>query len=257
MTGSSFYFTAAIDSVAVAINVEAKSRYGYIERLLCDAVPPPARIVELGSAPGDQISHLASLGYETWSLDIGIASDEWAAEEEGRMLSLFRAAGVNHQEWNLEEAPYPLPSAHFDAVIMTEVFEHLRDYPIRSLEETKRVLRPGGHLFFTTPNAAYLLNRVRALRGESTGSSLRDWMYGVPHARHAREYTFGEIHSILNEVGLRIERSESRHFHVRAGRRGAVNLAVKYGMDLIARKRPTLGPQIVVVACADSFGTKP
>ncbi len=40
----------------------------------------------------------------------------------------------------------------FDAVIMTEVYEHLRDYPVRSLEEANRVLRRGGHLYFTTPN---------------------------------------------------------------------------------------------------------
>ena len=65
-------------------------------------------------------------------------------------------------------------------MIFTEVFEHLRDYPVRSLDEVARVLRPGGYLFFTTPNAAYLLNRLRLLRGGSVHTALDDWIGGVP-----------------------------------------------------------------------------
>src|SRR5436190_6553231 len=127
--------------------------------------PPPARVVELGAAPGEQSVGLARAGYEVTAVDLGIASDAWEGAAEGTMERKFAAEGISFVEWNLEEAPYPLPDATFDAVVMTEVFEHLRDYPARSLTEVHRILRPGGHLYFTTPNAAYIGNRVRLARG--------------------------------------------------------------------------------------------
>src|SRR5947208_956014 len=81
-------------------------------------------------------------------------------------------ARMDFVQWNLEETPYPLPDASFDAVVMTEVFEHLRDYPVRSLVETRRILRPGGRLYFTTPNAAYVAKRFKFLFGENPATAL-------------------------------------------------------------------------------------
>lgn len=230
------------------LSVEAQTRYGFVRGLLAQDFPPPASVVELGSAPGDQIADLARAGYTATSVDIGIAADAWGSGEEGRMSALLARAGVEDVTWNLEELPYPLPSASFDAVIMTEVYEHLRDYPVRSLQEVARILRPGGRLYFTTPNSAYLVNRLRAARGRSTASSLADWIGGLPHARHAREYTFGEVHELMSYVGLEVVYSTSRHFHLESGRRGLAQKAVKRALARLAVARPTLGPSIVVVA---------
>lgn len=44
----------------------------------------------------------------------------------------------------------PVPDASFDAVLCTEVLEHV-PYPIKALEELTRVLRPGGQLIVTAP----------------------------------------------------------------------------------------------------------
>ncbi|MDT4936924.1 MAG: hypothetical protein QOG80_595 [Pseudonocardiales bacterium] len=230
------------------LSVEAQQRYRYIGQLLAADFPPPARVVELGSAPGDQIAQLARQGYTATSVDIGTTADAWGSGEEGRMRRLLADAGVDDVAWDLEQVPYPLPDETFDAVIMTEVYEHLRDYPVRSLEETFRVLRPGGRLYFTTPNAAYLVNRGRALAGKSTASSLADWIGGIPHARHAREYTFPEIHELMARAGLRVVSSASRHFHLESGRTGGAKTLAKRALAKLAQIRPTLGPSIIVVA---------
>jgi SAM-dependent methyltransferase len=229
------------------LSVEAQARYAYVEKLLRADLRPPARVVELGAAPGDQIAQLARLGFRCTSLDIGEASDEWGAAEAGRMARLLDEAGVEDVRWDLEKTPYPLDDDSFDAVVMTEVFEHLRDYPLTSLQEIHRILRPGGRLYLTTPNAAYIVNRFRALRGAAPGSPLVDWMHGLPFARHAREYTFAEMDHLLATAGLRVVRRESRHFHIDVGRTGAAKV-VKQGIAAVAKARPTLGPQIVVVA---------
>jgi SAM-dependent methyltransferase len=230
------------------LSVEARRRYAFIEKLLTDTIPPPARVVELGAAPGDQISRLAGLGYQCTSVDIGVSSDQWGAGDIGRMTSLLAAAGVEDVTWDLEKTPYPLTDGAFDAVVMTEVYEHLREYPYRALEEVRRVLRPGGRLYFTTPNQAYVMNRLRLLAGRNVQTPLRDWIEGLPFARHAREYTFSELDELMARAGLVVRYRSSRHFHLSSGRTTATAKAMKAGLSLCARLRPTLGPSIIVVA---------
>lgn len=230
------------------LSAEAQRRYAFVRELLLQDFPPPARVVELGAAPGDQVAALAHLGYDATAVDLGVASDDWSDGTPGRMRSLLARAGVDLIVWDLEQTPYPLPDASFDAVVMTEVYEHLREYPIRSLLEVRRILSPGGRLYFTTPNAAYLANRLRLLAGRSVGSPLPDWIGGLPHARHAREYTVAEVEELMRRSGLAVRTVTSRHFHVRSGQTDAWAVVLKFAMDRLSRLRPTLGPSVIVVA---------
>jgi SAM-dependent methyltransferase len=230
----------------VGLHVEAQARYAFLVGLLEERLGPPARLVELGAAPGDQVAALADRGYATTAVDIGIASDEWADGTPGRMRGLFEDHGVRYVEWDLEQVPYPLEDDAYDGVIYTEVFEHLRDYPVRSLQEVARVLRPGGFLFFSTPNAAYVRNRLNLLAGRSVYTPMPDWIAGVPHARHAREYLFTEVDEAMRKAGLDVVVRTSRHFHQAGG--SAPKRLVKRGLNELAKRRSTLGPQIVMVA---------
>src|SRR5580692_2586535 len=47
----------------------------------------------------------------------------------------------------------PEPDASFDAILCTEVFEHIPD-PLRALDEFRRILKPGGTLILTAPFAS-------------------------------------------------------------------------------------------------------
>ena len=230
------------------LSVTAQPRYAFVAQLLRTDFPPPARVVELGSAPGDQIAAIARLGYHATSVDLGASEDAWGSGEKGYFRRLIEEAGVAHMTWNLEEVPYPLEDEAFDAVLMTEVLEHLREYPARSLEEVRRILRPGGRLYLTTPNSAYLMNRLRLLAGHTVHTALTDWIGGVPHARHAREYTFDEIDELMQHAGLTVVSRQSRHFHLDSGRVSTAARAGKAVLGQIAKKRATLGPAIIVVA---------
>lgn len=45
----------------------------------------------------------------------------------------------------------PFPDDNFDAIILREVIEHIRE-PERAIKEMKRVLKKGGRVILTTPN---------------------------------------------------------------------------------------------------------
>jgi SAM-dependent methyltransferase len=226
----------------------AQPRYDLVATLVQRDLSPPARIVELGSAPGHQIVQLAKMGFEATSVDLGAAEDEWGSGGPGRFRELLTEAGVRHIEWNLERLPFPLDDESFDAALMTEVIEHLREYPARSLAEVRRIIRPGGRLYLTTPNAAYLVARVRLLAGGSVHTPLQDWIGGLPHARHAREYTFREMDALLAHAGFIVKDRFSRHFYVQSGQTSVAARAAKLALDRLARARPTLGPSIIIVA---------
>ena len=226
----------------------AEERYAYVLELLSGTRPPPADLVELGAAPGAQCIALASVGYRVTAVDLGEASDEWGDEASGSMASAFERAGVKLVFWDLDATPYPLDDESFDLALMTEVLEHLREYPLQSLVEVRRILRPGGFLVLTTPNSASLQNRIRLVFGKSVHTPLADWMFGLPHARHAREYTAAELGQLVMRAGLEIVRFDARHFYIRSGRQGRLAVAIKRALDVLAHVRPSLGPGLVVLA---------
>ena len=230
----------------MSLHITAQARYEFLNHLISERLRPPAAIAELGAAPGDQICAIAKAGFNATAVDIGIDSDGWADNTEGRMQRLLHEHGVTFVEWDLDKVPYPLEDEAFDGVVFTEVFEHLRDYPVRSLQECARILKPGGYLFFTTPNAGYVMNRLRLLRGRSVYTPMQDWIGGVPHARHAREYLFSEVDQAMRIAGLDVVLRTSRHFHL--ADKSRVRRQAKRTLDLLARTRNTLGPLIVMVA---------
>lgn len=225
---------------------EAEERYAYLRELVLRTAPPPADLVDLGAAPGDQSLAFAALGFRVTAVDLGAA--EWSDEPSGSLEQRLAAGGVAFVRCDLDKTPYPLADASFDVAVLTEVLEHLREYPLRSLQEIARTLRPGGALVLTTPNAAYVRNRVNLALGRTVHTPLNDWLYGEPHARHAREYTVRELDTLLRRAELEPVLVAGRHFYRAAGNQTRTARAAKRLVDRVARRAPTLGPSLVVVA---------
>jgi SAM-dependent methyltransferase len=109
------------------------------------------RVLDLGCRSGALTRHLLE-GNNIVGLDVDAAALEKAA-----------ALGIEPVQANVEE-PLPFPDGSFDAVVAGELFEHLR-FPDALVAEIRRVLRPGGVLVGSVPNAFRLQSRLRFLLG--------------------------------------------------------------------------------------------
>jgi methionine biosynthesis protein MetW len=97
----------------------------------------------------------------------------------------------------------PFEEASFDLVTCTEVLEHLFE-PQAAVKEMVRVLRPGGRLLVTVPNAAHWRNRLDlALLGRWSGRG--DDLSGTEPWRdpHIRFFTTRSLRAMLQAAGLR------------------------------------------------------
>ncbi|MEY9998044.1 SAM-dependent methyltransferase [Streptomyces sp. V4I8] len=111
----------------------------------------------------------------------------------------------------------PFGSACADAVLFSEVIEHLVD-PDSALEELRRVLRPGGHLMLSTPNLAAWYNRGLLLAGVQpvfSEVSLRA-IHGRPGREvvgHLRLYTARALREFVAASGFEVVGITGAPFH--------------------------------------------
>jgi 2-polyprenyl-3-methyl-5-hydroxy-6-metoxy-1,4-benzoquinol methylase len=105
--------------------------------------------------------------------------------------------GLDVKTGTLEEVRFP--AASFDVVTLVDVFEHV-EAPGTLLNEVRRVLRPGGHVFIKVPNVRYVLLKHRTLR--RVPGLLRD----VFDAReHLAYYSRSSLTRMLESCGFHVE----------------------------------------------------
>jgi 2-polyprenyl-3-methyl-5-hydroxy-6-metoxy-1,4-benzoquinol methylase len=114
------------------------------------------RILDLGCGNGALCARLSAAGFEVVGCD---PSDEGIAlARQAHPHIMFHLLGAYDE-------PAILNDAHFDAVVSTEVIEHL--FLPRLLPRfAVRVLRPGGHLILSTPYHGYLKNLALSVTGQ-------------------------------------------------------------------------------------------
>ena len=151
------------------INLHARERYGALPSKFGSEIGPGMRVLDAGCGNG-------MLSYKAWSrgasvLGISIKQNEVdgcrAMFNRGRRVS---EATLRFENRNLYELPPA--GARFDAIICTEVLEHLRDdhAVCRMFFD---LLTPGGCLHVTTPNANHPDNRTSELDASEKGGHVR------------------------------------------------------------------------------------
>jgi SAM-dependent methyltransferase len=119
----------------------ASTRDAWVPRMLSE-LPAGARLLDAGAGECQYKKHCGHLKY--------VAQDNAVYDGTG-------APGLQMNKWDFSRIDIvsdilniPEPDASFDAVLCTEVLEHLPD-PVRALDEMARLLRPGGTFIITAP----------------------------------------------------------------------------------------------------------
>ena len=154
--------------------------------------------------------------------------------------------------FDAEKERFPYDDNTFDLVTWCEVIEHLTENPVHTLAEIHRVLKPGGALVLSTPNAS----RADSIANFLGGRNIYDpYHLGAPlkGSRHSREYTHSELKELIEGCGYVIDRIEDIDIYQPESRnrrlfRWALNNAVSrvtkghYRYHLFVRARKTERP---------------
>ena len=173
-----------------------------------------------------EVPTMQLVGVDCSTNSLNIAQAACARSDYGQRISLVRA----------DLASTPLASASADIAVCSEVVEHLLD-DTSVLREIYRVMRPGGVLLLTTPNAGNFPSVLKA----SARRLLRRPMRAIPQPQG----TLAECGHI-NEQSARYWRDalQATGFHVRA----VLPVAVLYGSPWIDRHPLLLAALLLVQA---------
>jgi SAM-dependent methyltransferase len=119
----------------------ASTRDAWVSAVLT-GLPPGTRLLDAGAGECQYKKHCGHLRY---------------VAQDNAVYDASSPDGLQNAGWNFsgidlvcDIVDIPEPDGSFDAVMCTEVLEHLPD-PVRGIEELARLLRPGGIFILTAP----------------------------------------------------------------------------------------------------------
>jgi 2-polyprenyl-3-methyl-5-hydroxy-6-metoxy-1,4-benzoquinol methylase len=151
------------------------------------------RVLDLGAGNGSLCGELAANGYDT----VGVEFDA-----EGVTLARRAHPRVPFHRFGVQDDPAELMQREepFDAVVSTEVIEHLFA-PHLLPRYAAAALRPGGYLVISTPYHGYLKNLALSLAGAWDKHFTALW-----HGGHIKFWSERTLTQLLEANGFAVQR---------------------------------------------------
>ena len=178
-------------------------------------------------------------------------------EPDPKSAAQAKAAGLDVRAGLLQADMFP--PAHFDAVTLNHVIEHLHE-PLETLRHCFRILKPGGIISIATPN----------LEANGHGIFGRDW-FALDPPRHLILFTASSLRRALQASGFQPEPALRlrivsknifrRSLHVRNGsdpmrEKPALSFGTRLKAAWLSRRadrmtwaKPELTEELVQLAC--------
>lgn len=129
----------------LGLNVNEERRDQWLKQILA-VIPSGARILDAGAG---QLRNRPLCSHLTY-VSQDICEYDGKGESNGLHTGLWDTRGIDIVS---DIATIPEPDQSFDAILCSEVFEHLPN-PLEAVKEFQRLLRPGGVLIVTAPFAS-------------------------------------------------------------------------------------------------------
>ena len=144
-------------------------------------------LLDLGSSDGETLCHFAELrpDLHLFAVDADGQPDRYPAG------CLFHRADVTRDR-------LPWPDRSMDAITCMHLVEHLNDLNLL-LQESARLLKPGGRIYFETPHPKTLM--LGSPRGAAAGSFTLNF---YDDATHVRPVAMGALAQAIRRTGLEV-----------------------------------------------------
>lgn len=171
------------------------------------------KVLDAGCGPGFISRVLLEMGAEVYSLDFSPNAIRKAKENHHDKLTLIRGDVSN----------LPFRENMFDVVYATDLIEHLYDGGI-FLEETYRVLKPGGRLVLNTDNAWYQQiigyhTKLGSMLKEISRFNLQRFYWAAKatpkifaldnESRHVYIYSPKELRTLMLQLGFEVKKLDT------------------------------------------------
>jgi 2-polyprenyl-3-methyl-5-hydroxy-6-metoxy-1,4-benzoquinol methylase len=141
----------------------------------------PGRLLDVGCAAGFFLAEADYRGWDVQGLDVSSFAVEYATQRFGLTVKQGSFTELNY------------PKAHFDAVTMWDVIEHVPD-PLAYIQKAAAVLRPGGILALATPDVDSLPARLTGKR----------WVGYKLSEEHVYYFSARTLSKLLDKAGFEV-----------------------------------------------------
>jgi len=214
---------------------EQGGRFVYTLSYLDTILKPGQVLLDVGSHALHFGMAARAVGLDVWGADIEFFAKHPVIER--RRV----AAGIHETRvCDLQGGSLPYENDFCDAIVFAEALEHLNFSPLPVIQEFLRVLKPGGFLIVTTPNAVRAGSRLRFLAGHNVFADLHTLCKGDAFSVHFREYSLAEVRQLLEWGGFQVVEARCRYLYPVGGVRKLVKA-------ILQRVAPQLAGNLFVV----------
>ena len=174
-----------------------------------------------------------------WGIAIVLLNDLFSIDIDLDTLKKAKTSVTQFHRIGGDGCRLPFKKNRFDAIINTEVIEHVKD-PIAMLKEFNNVLKKGGYIMLTTPNRYRIANYIRKLIGREF--KIPYYIHSGPGGYHLREYTKKELTKDLQKAGFKVIKFYSTYFGI------SFHDNIPIGTNRFARLFPKFQVSLAVLA---------
>ncbi|UZD21371.1 class I SAM-dependent methyltransferase [Algoriphagus halophytocola] len=172
-----------------------KNRFKRFDRFLDNLKPKSGnfKVLEIGSHYLHTSILLADRGFQVDAMDVGEFWELDFVKQRGEKYLLNPI--IENDLSRLDR--FSEVFDEYDLVVFTEILEHITFNPIHFWKRIYQILKPGGLIYISTPNAFAMPSLVRSFKNtvllKSIGITVDDIMSKVTYGHHWKEYSANEI----------------------------------------------------------------